>query len=123
MTDEKFGYKILEYLGVFVMLLCVLFFGFGDDSTELSRLQNDTNRNLGTIKAEQSTVGVEINRSQTATGNAIEAIKRSQSEVDGSRKAIDDFEARIRELQSLVAECQRLATESKGIIDRVDEAN
>ena len=123
MTDEKTGYKILEYLGVFVVLLCVLFFGFGDDSTELSRLQNDTNSTLGTIKTEQSSVGVEIDRSQIATGNAIEAITRSQTEIDGSRKAIDDFETRIRELQSLVTECQRLATESKGIINRVDEAN
>ena len=123
MTDERTGYKILEYLGVCVVLLCVLFFSFGDDSTELNRLQSDTDNTVGTIKAEQSTVGVEINRSQVATANAVEAINRSQTEIDGSRKAVDDFEARIRELQTLVDECHRLATESKGIIDGVDQTN
>jgi hypothetical protein len=75
---------------------------------------------LGTIKAEQSSIGVEIGRSQVAVGNAVEASKRTELEVRGSREAVDAFEARMRELQSLVNECHRLATESKGIIDGVD---
>ena len=112
-----------------VLCICVvglainfLFIGCGKSST-IERLQSDTDRNLGAIKAEQSSVGVEIGRGQVATGNALQAIERSQAEIDGSRKAVDDFEARIRELQSLVSECQRLATESKGIIDNADRAN
>ena len=119
---EKIELKQVLYIGVACLAINVLFFGCGKSST-INQLQTDTDRTVGTIKAEQSSVGVEINRSQVATANAVEAINRSQTEIDGSRKAVDDFEARIRELQTLVNECHRLATESKGIIDGVDQTN
>lgn len=119
---EKVDIKQVLYIGVACLAINFLFGGCSK-SEPISRLQDDTNRTMGAVKAEQSSVGVEIGRSEVATGNAIEAISRSQAEIDGSRKAVDDFEARIRELQSLVAECQRLSTESKGIIERIDGAN
>jgi galactokinase len=119
---EKIELKQVLYIGVACLAINVLFFGCGKSST-INQLQTDTDRTVGTIKAEQSSIGVEINRSQVATANAVEAINRSQIEIDGSRKAVDDFEARIRELQSLACECQSLATESKAIIDNIDGAN
>lgn len=119
---EKIELKQVLYIGVACLAINLLFFGCGKSST-INQLQTDTDRSLGTIKAEQSSIGVEIGRSQVAVGNAVEAINRSQIEIDGSRKAVDAFEARIRELQSLARECQRLATENKGIIDGVDQAN
>ena len=44
-------------------------------------------------------------------------------EIEGSRKSIDGIEAGVREIQSILAECQRLTTESKVIFDRIDGAN
>lgn len=119
---EKVDIKQVLYVGIVCLAINFMFAGCSKSST-INQLQNDTNRTMGTVKAEQSSVGVEIGRSQVATGNAIEAISRSQTEIDGSRKAVDDFEERIRKLQSLVAECHRLTTESKGIIDNVERAN
>ena len=119
---EKVELKQVAIVGVVCLAINFMFLGCGKSDT-IDKLQSNTDRSLGTIKVEQSSVGVEIDRSKVATGNAIQAIERSQTEIDGSRKAVDDFEARIRELQTLVNECHRLATESKGIIDGVDQAN
>jgi peptidoglycan hydrolase CwlO-like protein len=118
----KVDIKQVLVVGVACLAINFLFGSCGKSST-INQLQSDTDRTMGAVKAEQSSVGTEIGRSQVATGNAIESISRSQTEIDRSRKAVDDFEARIRELQSLVAECQRLTTESKGIIDNIDRAN
>ena len=114
--------QVLTIVGI-GLAMCFMFSMFSKPSTNIDKLQADTDRSLGTIKAEQSTVGVEIDRSQTATGNAFQAISRSQAEIDGSRKAIDGIEAGIREIESILAECQRLTTESKAIIERIDQAN
>ena len=119
---EKVNLNQVLAIGIVGLAINVLFVGCGKSST-IDKLQSDTDRNLGTIKVEQSSVGVEIDRSQVATGNALQAIERSQTEIDGSRKAVDDFEARIRELQHLVDECQRLTRESKAIFDNADRAN
>ena len=120
---EKVNLRQMLIVGGIGLALCFVFSMFSKPSTSINKLQSDTDRNLGTIKAEQSSTGVEIDRSQIATGNAIQAIERSQIEIDGSRKAVDDFEARIREIQSLVVECQRITEESKTIINNIDGAN
>ena len=120
---EKVNLKqVLAIVGV-GLAMCFMFSMFSKPSTSIDKLQADTDRSLGAIKAEQSTVGVEIDRSQTATGNAFQAIERSQIEIDGSRKAVDGIEAGIAKLQAIIGECQRLTTESKAIFDRVDGAN
>lgn len=120
---EKVNLKqVLTIVGI-GLAMCFMFSMFSKPSANIDKLQADTDRSLGTIKAEQSTVGVEIDRSQTATGNALQAIERSQIKIDGSRKAVDGIEAGIREIESILAECQRLTTESKAIFDRVDGAN
>ena len=119
---EKVDIKQVLYIGVACLAINFLFGGCGKSAT-IDQLQADTDRTMGTVKAEQSCVGVEIDRSEIANGNAIEAISRTQAEIDGIRKAVDDFEARIKELQNLVAECQRLTAESKGIIDNIERAN
>ena len=116
---EKIELKQVLYIGVACLAINLLFFGCGKSST-INQLQNDTDRTMGTIKAEQSSVGVEINRSQVATGNALQSIERSQAEIGGSRKAVDGIETGIRELQSILAECQRLTRESKAIFDSID---
>ena len=120
---EKVNLKQMLTIGGIGLALCFVFSMFSKPSTTIDQLQSDTDRTMGTIKAEQSSTGVEIDRSQTATGNAFQAIERSQIEIDGSRKAVDGIEAGIREIESILAECQRLTTESKAIFDRVDGAN
>ena len=120
---EKINLKQLLLIVGIGLALCFVFGVFGKPGKTINDLQADTDRTMGAIKAEQSSTGVEIDRSQTATGNALQAIERSQIEIDGSRKAVDGIEARIRELQTLVVECQRLAGESKTIINNIDGAN
>ena len=120
---EKVNLKQVLYIVGIGLAMCFMFSMFSKPSTNNDKLQADTDRSLGAIKVEQSTVGVEIDRSQTATGNAFQAISRSQAEIDGSRKAVDGIEAGIREIESILAECQRLTTESKAIFERVDGAD
>ena len=114
--------QVLTVVGI-GLAMCFMFSMFSKPSSNIDKLQADTDRSLGAIKAEQSTVGLKIDKSQAATGNAFQAIERSQIEIDGSRKAIDGIEAGVRELQSILAECQRLTTESKAIFERIDGAN
>lgn len=99
-----------------------LFFGYGK-STTIRELQADTDRNLGTIKVNTSAVGVGINRSEAHNTNAIQAIERTRSEITGSREAVSNLDAGIEKLEFILAECERLAGESKAIIERVDGAN
>lgn len=120
---EKVNLKQMLYVVGFGLAICFMFSMFSKPSTNINQLQADTDRSLGTIKAEQSSVGVEIDRSQTATGNALEAISRSQTEIDGSRKAVDGIETGIREIQHILAECERITTESKAIFERIDQSN
>lgn len=120
---EKVNLKQVLYIVGIGLAMCFMFSMFGKPSPTIDQLQSDTDRNLGTIKINTSTVGVEIDRSQIATGNAFQAIERSQIKIDGSRKAVDGIEAGIRKIESILAECQRLTTESKEIFERVDQSN
>ena len=120
---EKVNLKQVLYIVGIGLAMCFMFSMFSKPSANIDKLQADTDRSLGAIKAEQSTVGVEIDRSQTATGNAFQAIERSQIEIDGSRKAVDGIETGIGKLKTIIAECERLATESKAIFERVDQSN
>ena len=119
---EKVNLKPLFAIGVACVAINVLFLGCSKSST-IDQLQSDTDRNLGRIKAEQSSVGVEIGRSQTASTNAIEALERSQLEVSGSREAVSNIEAGIAKLQVIIGECEELARKNKSIFERIDGAN
>ena len=114
--------QVLTIVGV-GLAMCFMFSMFSKPSSNIDKLQADTDRSLGTIKAESSSVGVEIGRSEVATGNALEAIKRTELEVRESREAVGNLDAGIREIESILAECQRLTTESKAIFERIDGAN
>ena len=114
--------QVLTIVGV-GLAMCFMFSMFSKPSANIDKLQADTDRSLGTIKAESSSVGVEIGRSEVATGNALEAIKRTELEVRESREAVGNLDAGIREIESILAECQRLTTESKAIFERIDGAN
>lgn len=120
MTDEKTGYKILEYLGVFVVLLCVLFFSFGDDSTELNRLQNGTDNTVGTIKTNTAIVGVEIGRTQESNRKLEEALDRARVEIERSRTSSSSIKASLNELERLIGEAEELARRNANIINQVD---
>ena len=120
---EKVNLKQMLVIGGIGLALCFVFSMFSKPSTNIDKLQADTDRSLGAIKAEQSSTGVEIDRSQVATGNALQAISRSQTEIDGSSKAVDGIETGIGKLESILAECKRLTTESKAIFERVDQSN
>lgn len=119
---EKVNLRQVLVIAGIGLAVCFVFRGCGK-STTISRLQNDVNCTMGTIKAESSIVGVEIERSQVASDNAAEAIRRTQSEVSGSREAVSNLNAGITKLQAILAECEKLARESKAIIERVDNAN
>lgn len=114
--------QVLTIVGI-GLAMCFMFSMFSKPSTSIDKLQADTDRSLGAIKAEQSSIGVEIGRSQTASTNAIEALERSQLEVSGSREAVSNIEAGITKLQTIIGECEELARKNKAIIDRVDGAN
>ena len=119
---EKVNIKHLLYVGIACMAINVLFLSCSK-STTIDQLQSDTDRSLGRIKAEQSSVGVEIGRSQTASKNAIVALERSQLEVNGSREAISNINAGIAKLQVIIGECEELARKNKAIFERIDGAN
>ena len=119
---EKVNLNQVLAIGIVGLAINNLFVGCGKSST-IDKLQSNTNSTMGTIKAEQSSVGVKIGRSQASTGNALEAISRSQTEIDGSRKAVDGIEAGVREIQSILTECQRLTRKSKAIINGIDGAD
>ena len=114
--------QVLASVGI-GLAMCFMFSMFSKPSTSIDKLQADTDRSLGAIKAEQSTVGVEIDRSQTATGNAFQAIERIELEVRGSREAVSNIEAGIAKLQAVIGECEELARKNKAIFERVDGAN
>lgn len=120
MTDERTGYKILEYLGVCVVLLCVLFFSFGDDSSELKRLQTDTDRTMGTIKTNAAIVGVEIGRTQESNRKLKEALDRTRAEIERSRASSNSIQASINELERIIRESEELARTNANIINQVD---
>ena len=105
------------------LAMCFMFSMFSKPSTNIDKLQADTDRNLGTIKVNTSAVGVGIDRSEAHNTNAIQAIERTRSEITGSREAVSNLNAGIEKLESILAECERLAGESKAIIERVDGAN
>ena len=120
---EKVNLKqVLTVVGI-GLAMCFMFSMFSKPSTNIDKLQADTDRSLGAIKAEQSSVGVEINRSQTASANAIEAIKRTELEVRGSREAVGNLNAGVAKLQAIIGECEELARKNKAIFDRIDGAN
>lgn len=119
---EKIELKQVLYIGVACLAINVLFFGCGKSST-INQLQTDTDRNLGRIKAESSMLGVGVERSQTASDNAQQAIAGVREKINGSRETFNDFRAGINELERQLGECQRLAEQNTNIIERVDGAN
>lgn len=119
---EKVNLKQVLVIAGICLAVCFVFRGCGKPTT-ISRLQNDVNCTMGTIKAESSIVGVEITRSQVASDNAQQAIARTQSEIRGSREAVSSLNAGITKLQAILAECERLAKENSEIIARVDCTN
>jgi hypothetical protein len=119
---EKINFKQVLYIVAAGLAMCFMFSMFSK-SKSIDKLQADTDRNLGAIKAEQSSVGVEIGRSQTASTNAIEAIKRTELEVRGSRETVGNLNAGIAKLQAIIGECEELARKNKVIFDRIDGAN
>ena len=119
---EKVNLKHLLFVGIACMAINIVFVGCSKSAT-IDQLQTDTDRNLGRIKAESSIVGVEIERSQAASDNAIEAIKRTELEVRGSREAVGNLNAGIAKLQAIIGECEELARKNSNIIERIDGAN
>ena len=119
---EKINLRQVFVIAGIGLAINFMFVGCGK-SANISRLQNDVNCTMGAIKAESSIVGVEIERSQVATGNAFQAIKRTELEVRGSREAVSSLNAGITKLQVILAECEELARKNSHIIERVDGSN
>ena len=119
---EKVNLKQLLFVGIACMAINLLFVGCGKSAT-IDQLQSDTDRNLGRIKAESSMLGVGVERSQTASNNAQQAIAGVRAKINGSRETFNDFRAGINELERQLGECQRLAEQNTNIFERIDGAN
>jgi uncharacterized membrane protein YgaE (UPF0421/DUF939 family) len=113
--------QVLTIVGI-GLAMCFMFSMFSKPST-IDRLQNDTNSTMGRIKAESSMLGVGVERSQTASDNAQQAIAGVRAKINGSRETFNDFRAGINKLERQLSECQRLAEQNSNIIERIDGAN
>ena len=120
---EKVNLKQVLVIAGIGLAVCFVFRGCGTASPSIRELQTNTDNTMGNLKAESSIVGIEITRSQAASDNAIEAIKRTELKVRGSREAVSSLNARITKLQAILAECERLARENSEIIAGVDRTN
>lgn len=114
--------QVLTVAGI-GLAVCFMFRGCGTASTSISKLQNDTNSTMGAVKSESAGIGVEIERSQTASDNAAEAIRNIKEQINGSRGTFNDFREGINELERTLGECERLAKQNAEIIERVDGSN
>lgn len=123
MFEEKTLYKTFGIIAGVIVLGCFAFMVFGKPATSIDQLQADTDRNLGNIKAESAIIGVEIERSKTASDNVKETIGRINAEVSSGREVAGEIAAGIDNLERIIGECQRLAGENATIIDNIDRAN
>jgi len=114
--------QVLTVAGI-GLAVCFLFRSCGTASPSISRLQNDTNCTMGTVKAESAGIGIEIERSQTASNNAAEAIRNAKEQINGNRGTFNDFREGINELERTLGECERLARENAEIIAGIDGSN
>lgn len=120
---EKVNLKQVLYIVGIGLAMCFMFSMFSKPSTSIDQLQSNTDRNLGRIKTESSMLGVGVERSQTASNNAQQAIARVREKINGSRETFNDFRAGINELERQLGECQRLAEQNTNIINGIDGAN
>lgn len=123
MFEEKTLYKTFGIIAAIIVLGCFAFMVFGKPATNIDQLQADTDRNLGNIKAESAIIGVEIERSKTASDNVTATIGRINTEINASRETFNDFRERINDFERIIGECQKLAGENATIIDNIDRAN
>lgn len=123
MADEKTGYKILEYIAVFVILMCVLFKGFGTEDRQPSRLQNDVNSTMADVKQQYEFVGSESNIVTDRIVDAEQSIKRAEElgyRINGRVKRHQDS---IAKCTSIVIECRDILDENRKILSGVKDQN
>ena len=120
---EKVNLRQVLVIAGIGLAVCFVFRGCGTASPSIRELQTSTDTTMGAIKSESAGIGIEITRSQTASNNAAEAIRRTQSEISGSREAVSSLNAGITKLQAILAECERLARENSEIIAGIDGSN
>ena len=116
MTDEKTGYKILEYFAVFIFLMCVLFKGFGTEDREPSRVQNDTNSTMADVKQQYEFVGSEFVVIADRVVDANQSIERAEKigyRINGRVKQHEDG---IAKCTCIVIECRELIEENRKIL-------
>ena len=118
MTDEKVGYKILEYIAVFVALMCVLFVGFGErnEEHEPNHIQNDTNRTMAEVKQQYEFVGSEIVVVADRIDDASKSITRAEGIAYKLNGGIKQHQERIARCTSIVIECRELIEANRDIL-------
>ena len=119
---EKIDIKQVLYIGVACLAINFLFGGCSKSDT-IDQLQSNTDRTLGTIKAEQSIVSVETERIRIASGSIGESVNSAAREVGESRRTSETIANGIEQIKRTLAECQRLTGENARIIDNVERAN
>ncbi|MBR6511132.1 MAG: hypothetical protein IKT51_02690 [Phascolarctobacterium sp.] len=119
---EKVNLNQVLAIGIVGLAINVLFVGCGKSST-IDKLQSDTDRNLGTIKAESAILGVEVERIERTTGSVAETIGEANTRINDGRATFNTISTRINDIKNIVGECQRLARENANIIDKADKAN
>lgn len=119
---EKINLKHLLAIAGIGLAINFLFLGCGKPKT-IGELQTDTDRSLGTVKAEQSILGVEANRTIDTSRKLGEAVKEATARVERSQEAATTIAGSIDGIKLAVGECQRLARENAEIIAGIDQTN
>ena len=123
MTDEKTGYKILEYFAVFVVLMCVLFKGCGTDNGKLSRLQIDVNSTMADVKQQHEFVSSESLVIADRIADADKSVKRAEELGYRINGRVKQHESGLAKCTSIVIECRDLVDENRKILSGVANQN
>lgn len=123
MTDEKFGYKILEYIAVFVILMCVLFKGFGTEDRQPSRLQNDVNSTMADVKQQYEFVGSESLVVADRIDDVNQSIKRAEEISYRINGRVKQHEDGIAKCTCIVIECRDILEENRKILSGIKNQN
>ena len=116
---EKVNVNQIIAIGAIGLAINFLFFGCGK-STTIRELQADTDSTVARAKVESSILGVEVGRSQAASGEVKESLDRATGNINDGRARINDMQGSINELERTLAECAAVARKNKSIIDGID---
>ena len=123
MTDEKTGYKILEYIAVFIVLMCILFKGCGTEHKQLSQLQSDVNSTMADVKQQYEFVGSEFVVVADRVVDVDKSIKRAEEISYRINGRVKQHEDGLAKCTCIVIECRELIDENRKILSGIENQN